>query len=159
MTIKPTFTGEMQLAGWSESHTSGCKVTFWLSSPEELEAFRALTVRKGNTAGHRFMAALVEIGDDEKPVQEPPKEPIGDACRRAVMWCKDPQFWRWIELNDFVIGQKIASEEQARQFVCQMCEVESRRELDTNPEANKAWHRLIYEPYRIYLENLTKEKP
>ena len=68
VSMQPTFSGEIQLAGWSESHTGGCKVTFWLQSTEDLDAFRALTVRKGNTAGHRFMAALVEIGDDEQPI-------------------------------------------------------------------------------------------
>ncbi|WP_203234331.1 hypothetical protein [Burkholderia mayonis] len=69
--ITPTFHGEMQLAGWSETHTGGCKVTFWLPDPADLEAFRTLTVRKGNVAGHRFMVAMVEIGDDELPVQRP----------------------------------------------------------------------------------------
>lgn len=66
--LKPTFQGEVQLAGWKETHTSGVTVTFWLQNPEELDAFRALTVRKGNTAGHRFACVLVEIGDDERPV-------------------------------------------------------------------------------------------
>ncbi|CAB3972268.1 MULTISPECIES: hypothetical protein [Burkholderia] len=69
--ITPTFHGEMQLAGWSETHTGGCKVTFWLHDPADLEAFRTLTVRKGNQAGHRFMVAMVEIGDDEQPIQQP----------------------------------------------------------------------------------------
>jgi hypothetical protein len=71
--IQATFQGELQLAGWSETHNGGCKVTFWLPDAAELDAFRALTVRKGNTAGHRFMAALVEIGDDEQPVQHEPE--------------------------------------------------------------------------------------
>ena len=169
--ITPTFAGEMQLAGWSESHTSGCKVTFWLQSPDDLAAFRALTVRKGNTAGHRFMAALVEIGDDEKPVQPDigipasgpipsnpgelkPRAHIGDACYRTVMWCANPQFWAWI--NAFDEGVCITTVNQAKWWVCMVCEIDSRKELDTDNEANKAWHRLIREPYRIYLESQQK---
>lgn len=66
--MKTTYQGEVQLAGWSETHTGGCKVTIWLPSAEDLEPFKELTARKGNTAGHRFMAAFVEIGDDEMPV-------------------------------------------------------------------------------------------
>lgn len=150
--MTPTFSGEMQLAGWSESHTGGCKVTFWLSSTEELAAFRALTVRKGNTAGHRFMAALVEIGDDEQPVPpapaKPPKDSLGDACLRTVQWCKDPKFWTF--LNQ-AFGYELRTEESAKKVVCHVCDVESRKELDTNNEANKAWHRLIREPYRLWL--------
>jgi hypothetical protein len=105
------------------------------------------------------MAALVEIGDDEKPVQEPPKEPIGDACRRAVMWCKEPQFWLFLNITHPAPDHVVATENEAAEAVKALCCVDSRRELDTNPEANKAWHRSIREPYRIYLENLTKEKP
>lgn len=68
--MKTVFEGEMQLAGWSETHTGGCKVTLWVPSPEDLEPFKALTARKGNTAGHRMVAAFVEIGDDEQPVND-----------------------------------------------------------------------------------------
>ena len=156
--MTPTFAGEIQLAGWSESHTSGCKVTFWLSSPDELEAFRALTVRKGNTAGHRFMAALVEIGDDEKPVEPEPKPPraqMGDACYRTVMWCQEPTFCAWINSTTHNgIFWHATDKDSARRFVCEICDVDSRKELDTNNEANKAWHRLIRQPYSEYLKNL-----
>lgn len=157
--MTPTFTGELQLAGWSESHTGGCKVTFWLQSPDELAAFRALTVRKGNTAGHRFMAALVEIGDDELPVQpvaEPkPREPLGDACYRTVMWCNDPVFWQWANATTFNgIFFYVNNKEDARAFVCELCKIDSRKELDTNNEANKTWHREIRQPYADYLKRL-----
>lgn len=154
--MTPTFAGEIQLAGWSESHTSGCKVTFWLSSPDELEAFRALTVRKGNTAGHRFMAALVEIGDDERPVEPEPKPlraHMGDACYRTVMWCQEPTFWRF--LNNRTPGFKaVTNKEEAADRVRMTCGVTSRKDLDTDNEANKTWHRLIRQPYSEYLKNL-----
>lgn len=67
--VVATFQGEVQLAGWKETHSSGVTVTFWLPDTADLDAFRALTVRKGNQAGHRFACVLVEIGDDEQPVQ------------------------------------------------------------------------------------------
>lgn len=63
----PVFSGEVQLAGWRETHNSGAVVSFFLSDPSDLEKFRGLTVAKGNTAGHRFVCVLVEIGDDEQP--------------------------------------------------------------------------------------------
>lgn len=153
--MTPTFAGEMQLAGWSESHTSGCKVTFWLSSPDDLEAFRALTVRKGNTAGHRFMAALVEIGDDEQPVQsdigktisEKPKG--GELARLAGIWCNEPKFWRWI---DAVGGPEIDNDMQAAEWIRKTCDVESRVELDHNKEAGEYFHQAIRLPYMDYLK-------
>lgn len=158
--ITPLYAGEMQLAGWSESHTGGAKVTFWLSGPDELAAFRALTVRKGNTSGQRMMAVFVEIGDNEEPVQ-PPAQPadkpsaLGDVCYRTVQWCADPKFWDWINSTTHNgILWHIKSEFDAKEFVCEICGVTSRKELDSDNEANKAWHRLIREPYRLYLASL-----
>lgn len=67
--IAPLFAGEVQFGGWRDSHRSGPSITLFLQDADALEAFRGLTARKGNAAGHRFMLACVEIGDDEKPVQ------------------------------------------------------------------------------------------
>jgi hypothetical protein len=124
----PAFSGEIQLAGWSESHTGGCKVTFWLQSTEDLEPFRALTVRKGNTAGHRFMAALVEIGDDEKPVQPTVKDFLthekpkgGPLSIEAASMCRHPEFLsRW----------GFSSEKEAAQAMCEFLGINSRSEID-----------------------------
>lgn len=58
---------ELMLAGWSESHSGGCKVTFWLPDSESLEPFKGMTAMKGKVAGQRLMAVFVEIGDDEMP--------------------------------------------------------------------------------------------
>lgn len=147
--ITPTFAGEMQLAGWSESHTGGCKVTFWLQSPDDLAAFRTLTTRKGNTAGHRFMAALVEVGDDEMPVQgggeTPPhqeKPKGGPLSKLAGMWCNDPEFWKWLECG---------SENGASACVRELCGIESRVELDNDPVAAEKFHSLIRGPYSKYM--------
>jgi hypothetical protein len=101
-TITPTFSGEFQLAGWSESHNGGCKVTFWLADPSELDAFRAMTVRKGQQAGHRLAAVLVEIGDDEQPVQpEPQAEGFGKhyACLYKSGWFHNPKVSAAFGLN------------------------------------------------------------
>lgn len=156
MSVKPTFAGEMQLAGWSETHTGGCKVTFWLESSEDLDAFRALTVRKGNTAGHRFMAALVEIGDDEQPVQYPPgavipadkdlKPTLGPIAYWLVQRCKEPSFREWVtDAGGFANGP--LNEKQCRDVVCTWCVVASRKEIDNDPDATKRFERLIRQPY------------
>lgn len=156
MSVTPTFAGEMQLAGWSETHTGGCKVTFWLESSEDLDAFRALTVRKGNTAGHRFMTALVEIGDDEQPVQYPPgavipadeklKPTLGPIAYWLVHRCKEPEFRSWLtESGDFANGP--LNERQCRDVICLWCEVSSRKEIDNDPDATARFERFIRQPY------------
>jgi hypothetical protein len=146
--IIPTFHGELQLAGWSESHNSGCKVTFWLQSSEDLEAFRALTVRKGNQAGQRFMAALVEVGDDEQPVQQPgPEKPKGGPLAKlAGMLCDDPEFWKFLT-HQFSLEDACESSDRAADVVRESCHIKSRAELDNDPAAEAMFHRVIRGPW------------
>lgn len=75
--LVPVFSGEVMLAGWRETHKSGAVVSFFLADPAELEKFRGLTVKKGGTAGQRFMAVLVEISDNEEPAVPGRPEPPG----------------------------------------------------------------------------------
>jgi hypothetical protein len=150
MSIEPTWSGEVQLAGWSESHNSGCKVTFWLADSDELEAFRALTVRKGNTAGHRLACVLVEIGDDEQPVQpQRQRRPDmrGPLCREACDYCGMEDFQRWVprHTNDRT-GDRY-SEEACKRWILRVCGVESRKELDASDEAAGRFVRLIRLPF------------
>lgn len=148
MSITPTFSGEVQLAGWSESHNGGCKVTFWLSDPSDLDAFRTLTVRKGNTAGHRMMAALVEINDDEQPVP-PTIQPRKDHSwsRQAGIWCQDKEFQAWVAHCQGV-DESFVNEGVARAFVLMKCGIQSRRELDTLESARRFWLADVAGPYR-----------
>jgi hypothetical protein len=84
---------------------------------------------------------------------EPPKEPIGDCCRRAVQWCKEPLFMLFLNQTYPAPDHVVATEKEAAEAVMALCSVNSRRELDTDNEGNKAWHRLIREPYRLWLQN------
>lgn len=151
--LTPTFSGEMQLAGWSESHTGGAKVTFWLPDPDDLDVFRGLTARKGNTAGHRFAAVLVEIGDDERPAQGPqtpayadngdnPPSPqrIGPLARLAGIWCKSEGFRAFL-LHEY--GAQCFTEDGAASAVRELCGIESRRELDESPAAAERFHAAL----------------
>lgn len=152
--ITPNFAGELQFAGWTDSHTSGPKVTFWLQSAEDLEAFRSLTARKGNQAGHRFMAVFVEVGDDEKPV--PPsvaEKPKGGALSKlAGVWCNDPEFLLWANsVTHAGISWHVKDAKEAGEFVRELCEVETRADLDHDEYAAERFNKLIRGPYMKYM--------
>lgn len=177
--MNPTFHGEVQLAGWSESHNGGCKVTFWLAESSDLDAFRAMTVRKGNTAGQRLACALVEIGDDEQPVQPPESEDDknrrmraqldtmqmakgGPLARLAGQWCQSEQFIRWLrgttEQDEWMRargeGEAVPYSEIAAQLIRMRCGVTSRAELDHNDLAARKFHTLLREPFMAYQARL-----
>lgn len=149
----PTFAGEVQFRRYSDTSTQGTQIVLALPDREALQSFIGLE-------GKRFMAVLVQIGDDEKPI--PPnsmelkqREPLGDLCWRAVQWCKEPEFQDWIACkaldNRVVVGESPVSEGAARQLILLYCGVGSRKELDTNPEAARKFNQLIRGPYQKHL--------
>jgi len=169
--IEPTFQGELMLAGWAETHNGGAKVTFWLPDTADLDTFRGLTVKKGNTAGQRFAAVLVEIGDDEQPKQNPAAVPTtsaepsipsegsgapsvgppkgGPLARLAGQWCADETFRRWL-VDEF--GVICEDEARAAEVVREACIIKSRAELDSTPTAAVLFNDLFREPYMAYLK-------
>lgn len=183
--IAPSFQGEMQLAGWSKTHKGGSKVVFWLPDDDALSAFEVMTVRKGNQAGQRFACVLVEIGDDEKPVQlaadidawledkdkdkivfamegllpKPEKPPIGPLCKLAVQWCKEPEFWKWAtKIESANYGEPINGECFAKEWLITVCQIRSRRELDAFEHKANLFHRRIRVPYMQYLKDKEAKK-
>jgi hypothetical protein len=161
--LTPTFQGEVQLRRWSESSTQGVQVTFALSESADLDKFKGLD-------GKRFMAVLVQIGDDEQPVKSDigiptsgkQREPLGDLCWRAVQWCKESAFANFIAdvfyakypqgLSDTpVLLEGASTEEFSKHAIRALCDIESRKELDTNPEAARKFNQLIRGPYQKHL--------
>jgi len=146
------FKGEVQLAGWGETHNGGAKVTFWLQSSEDLEAFRRMTVAKGKIAGQRLMLVAVEIGDDERPVVRHGKGP--GLTRLAAMWCEQPPFRVWLKsayppawATAEAVTMFGSEQDVAAEVVRSLCEVKSRAELDTNAAAQQLFHSRIRLPY------------
>ena len=144
--MKTTYEGEMQLMNWGESSNSGAWVKFWIP-PEGLESFRDLKTKSGKIAGHRVMAVLVEIGDDELPVRREEVTPKvkpkgGELARMAGVFCNDEEFREMINVNN---------SEEARSWICLSCEIESRAELDHDPIAANKFHELFRKPFNEWL--------
>ncbi len=139
---------EVMLAGWSETHTGGAKVTFWLPSAAALEPFRAMTCKKGGTAGQRFYAVLVELSDTDEPAARAATEAPGRGgvlARSAVMVCKAAAFQAFVAARCGIdLAEPSAREEQAKRHVIDFCGLTaSRSELDHNPAAAAAFGRLM----------------
>ncbi len=142
MSVPTAFEGEVRLRRWSESSTQGVQVTFALAESTELDRFKGLE-------GKRFMAVLVQIGDDERPV-EPEKRIDHSWYRQASIWCQDKEFQGWIahRLN---CQPDAINESDARAYVLAKCEIDSRKELDSSEEARGHWLARIAGPYRKHL--------
>lgn len=162
-TVDPLFHGEVQFAGWSDSHTGGPKIVLWLADSDQLEAFRAMTVRKGNTAGQRLAIAVVEIGDDEQPVEPEPdpaarRGPPKGLTRLAALWCQTPQFVDWCR-QTFPESWEAAEStfegaddgEVAAELIRRRCGISSRAELDRSKDAESVFIAEFVHPFRRVL--------
>jgi hypothetical protein len=79
------------------------------------------------------------------------KAPVGPLCKLAVQFCADPMFIRWTAKSlDDAFG---ACEETAKQFVLETCNIESRKELDTNVQAGAAFHKHIRLPFMAWRDS------
>jgi hypothetical protein len=109
--------------------------------------------------GTRYAVVLVEIGDDELPVQKEDRAKLrqdvpqdshpGGAKRdwrdlqpaaQAGIRCSEPMFWAF--LNEGRHHYNVKAETEAAEAVREICGVNSRVELGTRHAARVIWHQL-----------------
>lgn len=128
--------------------------------------------------GTRYMAALVEIGDDEQPVnrkggdasakQQPahtkqPRQPSSSAdgaerrswgdlppAQQAGIRCAEPAFWRFLNETSSE-ADVIDNADKAATYVRLICGIESRAELTGDHRARLIW-RDLDSKYRAWME-------
>lgn len=153
------FQGEVQFAGYNDSNTQGARVVFWLPDPEQLNYFRGIVTKKGGKAGQRFMMVLVEIGDDEQPIDQAKAAGLEDAVKggplsqHAGRLCKDSDFQRWVaaEGGDKRTFGYAMGEDGARAFIIETCKVDSRKDLDHDRRAAQAYENFVRRPFVQWL--------
>lgn len=160
------YAGDAQFVGWSDSHTGGPIIKLRLPSSDDLDKFRALTVGKGAQAGHLFSVAIVEhdgagnITPPPEPTKASDPTPVrkggytGPYCREAIDYCRNVMFQRYV-------SQAIecdATEAAAREFILSACEVSSRKDIDTSPEAQALFVQLVRVPFMHWRQDLAGEQ-
>jgi hypothetical protein len=98
--------------------------------------------------GTRFQCVLVEVNDDETPVDH--KAEVRDKwralgpTRQAGIRCGDPVFWAWLEEDRKYLA--VNNHDDAATIVRALCGVTSRAELDKpgNQRARTTWHDLDF---------------
>jgi hypothetical protein len=143
--LKATFKGEVMLAGWSDSHNGGAKLAFWLPDDADLEVFRQLTVRKGKTAGHRFMCLLFEIDEQELMGSKAPEKPKHHLSSDAHLMITGEAFVSYV--NATVTGAGDWDADKIRKWVKWSLGIVSLSQLDSEPLAAKHFHDEIREPF------------
>lgn len=74
----------------------------------------------------------------------------GELAKLAARWCLDTGFLEWLDTAHPHEADEPHDEKSARAFMLLTCHIDSRAELDNNPEAAEAFHELIRKPYLRY---------
>jgi hypothetical protein len=73
-----------------------------------------------------------------------------DLCIIACTFCRDADFQYWAHTQ----CGACQTAEEAKQFILDTCEIDSRVKLDTNTAAAQRFHKLIREPFMAWKELL-----
>lgn len=109
-------------------------------TPAALAALQVGYAQKTDTLGDHVQKTPISIHDKPKG---------GPLSERAGMWCKDPEFWTWLETDPLNAAN---SPTGAAACIYVLCGITSRIELDHNEIAAEKFHRLIRGPYSKYLQ-------
>jgi hypothetical protein len=91
------------------------------------------------TPGAPMALARLVVGAGAEP--EPPAERVGPLCYWAVQRCKEPHFRVWF------VNKITATEEDAKRAIYALCDIKSRKELDTNADAADLFNEHVRRPY------------
>lgn len=84
---------------------------------------------------------------EKKKAAEP-----GPLCKLAAQWCKESKFWAWCET---VWDAKIRDEVSASELVRSVCQIESRKQLDSKP-ASDVFNKEFRLPYTQALKKQSR---
>ncbi len=143
------YRGELMLTGWSDTSTRGRTVTFLVPEDSPEHPFKSFQLRQGKRSGTRFMAVLVQIGDDELPVEQ--QQQTHTLSQQAAILCKDPRFYHWCTEHSF---DTVTNEDGARYFILSLCQIVSRSELDKNTRAANTFTSQILNPFTEYIRTV-----
>jgi hypothetical protein len=113
------YADEVMLCGWNDSQTNGHTVKFWLTHDHMGHPFEGY--ERGEP--QRFYISLVEIDDDQEPIDQQVRERVERQGKRpserlsyvAAMLCKNEGFW---------------DEDGARMWLCAVLQIRTRAALD-----------------------------
>lgn len=161
----PTIQCDAMLLSWQETHSGGAKIVLQLASPDDLDPFKRLTVKKGRVAGQLLTCVFVEVDGNGQPIEpepEPPKKRGGGKfpggyCGLAVRWCAEPNFAVWLS-REFPSESEECGPSTYDEFCVRMlrliCGIKSRKELDTDATAGERFNERIRAPYAAYRKGI-----
>jgi hypothetical protein len=145
------YSDELMLAAWGET-PAGQTVRFWLDEHAEVHPFARFKKRHGKTPGSTFQVIMVELTDDEQPVDQVKQSVVERARKKqtlsqqAHLMITSPMFVQYLtETRSGVM--KSWSPDTAKEYVKAVLKIESLSELDKSEMVAGRFHELVRKPY------------
>ncbi len=75
----------------------------------------------------------------------------GPLCILACQWCELPAFWAWVNFATHpIVFNPIENAKDAAAFVRELCEIDSRKDLDNDVLAGRVFHASIRQPFMAW---------
>ena len=144
---------EAILLRWGETHSTGRTVTFLLPDDGGEHPFKALKCGPDNGQRVALSVALILDNETQTPAPKPAKERKRwdelNRTEQAGIRCNDSDFQKFLcERFDLTSCNVIGAADMVRQH----CRVESRKQLDFDPNAAVDWDALDAD-YRFWLQH------
>jgi hypothetical protein len=94
----------------------------------------------------------------ESEVKEEPKRAAGPICQWLVMRCQDREFREWLYRHSQA-GPGNDTEERAAEICRELCDVESRKDIDGNVEAERLFKAYIRRPWNDSRKHTPAKEP
>ena len=152
-------TMEVMLAGGGEPLGQGQWVKFWIDDESSNHPFAGYHGRGKDKPGDIFGAALVEVADDEEPVDQEKRARLEHGTRRkqhlsqfAALLSSNHNFLQYLTEKAVIEGELRSTEwwkadDHVARWIRWMCHISSRSELDSNEKAARIFHEEIRKPF------------
>ena len=120
------------------------RVQIDIDPPHRQAAFALL----GEPGRQVAIAALIDGSQSPGWTDKTSQGLSGQMARTAAIMCANPTFHRWLQSQ----GVPVSTADAAAQWMRSRLNIQSRTELDTDPEAEQRFHTLIRKPFRDWQE-------
>jgi hypothetical protein len=106
----------------------------------------ALNLMPGAAFGLARINGESTIAPITKTLNVPTPEKIGPLCRLACNFCKSQKFRDWLAFFEY----QLFDEAEAKIWLLTTCEIQSRKDLDTDTKAAKKFHSRVRRPFMAW---------
>lgn len=149
------FNGEAMFAGWSDTSSKGQIVKFWLDDEATAHQFAGFRARGPDGIGTIFGVVLVELGDDNAPVDQVAEKAVIEGRARAKrafsssvhLMVTSEKFVQWVRETAKLKPGIELTPEVSKRWVKHKLGIEHLSDLDRDPEKLRLFHEKIRRPY------------